>query len=176
MQKLATQNGRPDVAYLDPMYPERRKTAAVKKEMAYFHDLVGAAQDEAELLDASLNTAKKRIVVKRRAWANFLTGANCLSIHRQKQRGLTFTFRQGRLKTRSKTCNISKETADVISAAAKCAINTFSQTSLEQTIMELVFIRHGQSEWNAKNLFTGWRRRQAEASKVWQKPRQQVKS
>ena len=22
--------------------------------------------------------------------------------------------------------------------------------------MELVFIRHGQSEWNAKNLFTGW--------------------
>lgn len=23
--------------------------------------------------------------------------------------------------------------------------------------MKLVFIRHGQSEWNAKNLFTGWR-------------------
>lgn len=23
--------------------------------------------------------------------------------------------------------------------------------------MELVFIRHGLSEWNAKNLFTGWR-------------------
>lgn len=23
--------------------------------------------------------------------------------------------------------------------------------------MQLVFIRHGQSEWNAKNLFTGWR-------------------
>ena len=23
--------------------------------------------------------------------------------------------------------------------------------------MELVFIRHGFSEWNAKNLFTGWR-------------------
>ncbi len=23
--------------------------------------------------------------------------------------------------------------------------------------MELGFIRHGQSEWNAKNLFTGWR-------------------
>ena len=31
MQELATQNGRPDVVYLDPMYPERRKTAAVKK-------------------------------------------------------------------------------------------------------------------------------------------------
>ncbi|HDL3937587.1 TPA: histidine phosphatase family protein, partial [Mannheimia haemolytica] len=23
--------------------------------------------------------------------------------------------------------------------------------------MQLVFIRHGFSEWNAKNLFTGWR-------------------
>ena len=23
--------------------------------------------------------------------------------------------------------------------------------------MELVFIRHGQSLWNAQNLFTGWR-------------------
>ena len=74
MQELATQNGRPDVVYLDPMYPERRKTAAVKKEMAYFHDLVGAAQDEAELLDAALNTAKKRIVVKRPRLGEFLDG------------------------------------------------------------------------------------------------------
>ena len=74
MQKLATQNGRPDVVYLDPMYPERRKTAAVKKEMAYFHDLVGAAQDEAELLDAALDTAKKRIVVKRPRLGEFLDG------------------------------------------------------------------------------------------------------
>ena len=74
MQKLAAQKGRPDVVYLDPMYPERRKTAAVKKEMAYFHDLVGAAQDEAELLDAALNTAKKRIVVKRPRLGEFLDG------------------------------------------------------------------------------------------------------
>ena len=74
MQELTTQKGRPDVVYLDPMYPERRKTAAVKKEMAYFHDLVGAAQDEAELLDAALNTAKKRIVVKRPRLGKFLDG------------------------------------------------------------------------------------------------------
>ena len=74
MKELATQNGSPDVVYLDPMYPERRKTAAVKKEMAYFHDLVGAAQDEAELLDAALNTAKKRIVVKRPRLGEFLDG------------------------------------------------------------------------------------------------------
>ena len=74
MQELSTQNGRPDVVYLDPMYPERRKTAAVKKEMAYFHDLVGVAQDEAELLDAALDTAKKRIVVKRPRLGEFLDG------------------------------------------------------------------------------------------------------
>ena len=74
MQELSTKNGRPDVVYLDPMYPERRKTAAVKKEMAYFHDLVGSAQDEAELLDAALNTAKKRIVVKRPRLGEFLDG------------------------------------------------------------------------------------------------------
>ena len=74
MKELATQNGSPDVVYLDPMYPERRKTAAVKKEMAYFHDLVGAAQDEAELLDTALNTAKKRIVVKRPRLGEFLDG------------------------------------------------------------------------------------------------------
>ena len=36
MQELATQNGRPDVVYLDPMYPERRKTAAVKKKWLTF--------------------------------------------------------------------------------------------------------------------------------------------
>ena len=72
MQELSTQNGSPDVVYLDPMYPERRKTAAVKKEMAYFHDLVGAAQDEAELLNVALNTAKKRIVVKRPRLGEFL--------------------------------------------------------------------------------------------------------
>ena len=84
MKELAAKNGRPDVVYLDPMYPERRKTAAVKKEMAYFHDLVGAAQDEAELLESALNTAKKRIVVKRRAWESSRRAQTCLSIHRQK--------------------------------------------------------------------------------------------
>ena len=40
--------------------------------------------------------------------------------------------------------------------------------------MELVFIRHGQSEWNAKNLFTGWRDVKL-SEQGWQKPRQQEK-
>jgi 2,3-bisphosphoglycerate-dependent phosphoglycerate mutase len=31
------------------------------------------------------------------------------------------------------------------------------QTPLSKTIGQLVIIRHGESEWNKKNLFTGWR-------------------
>ena len=63
--------------------PQNRRR---EKEMEHFHDLVGAAEDEAELLDAALNTAKKkRIVVKRPRLGEFPRWAQtCLSIHRQK--------------------------------------------------------------------------------------------
>ena len=56
------------------MYPERQKSAAVKKEMAYFHDLVGLGQieDEATLLETARRSARKRIVVKRPRLGNFL--------------------------------------------------------------------------------------------------------
>lgn len=72
MPLLAQTIGRPDVVYLDPMYPERQKSAAVKKEMAYFHGLVGAAQDEAALLNVARSVAKKRVVVKRPRLGVFL--------------------------------------------------------------------------------------------------------
>ncbi|HFC8518201.1 class I SAM-dependent methyltransferase [Neisseria weaveri] len=74
MPELAAQTDRPDVVYLDPMYPERQKSAAVKKEMAYFHGLVGAQQQEAELLAAAKQIAKKRVVVKRPRLGGFLNG------------------------------------------------------------------------------------------------------
>lgn len=64
----------PDVVYLDPMYPERKKSAAVKKEMAYFHELLGVhgEQNEADLFQAALLVAKKRVVVKRPRLGEFL--------------------------------------------------------------------------------------------------------
>ncbi len=62
----------PEIVYLDPMYPERQKSAAVKKEMAYFHQLVGAQTGEAELLAHALRTARKRVVVKRPRLGDFL--------------------------------------------------------------------------------------------------------
>lgn len=73
MRELAAQS-RPDIVYLDPMYPERQKSAAVKKEMAYFHSVVGAAQEEAELLAAARAVAKKRVVVKRPRLGEYLNG------------------------------------------------------------------------------------------------------
>ena len=73
---LAAGESAPDVVYLDPMYPERRKSAAVKKEMAYFHELVGsaAAADDAALLDCARRTARKRVVVKRPRLGEELAG------------------------------------------------------------------------------------------------------
>ncbi len=56
---------KPDVVYLDPMFPEKRKTAAVKKDMAAFHTLVGADDDADALLPLALKTARYRVVVKR---------------------------------------------------------------------------------------------------------------
>lgn len=55
----------PDVIYLDPMYPERRKSALVKKEMRVLRALTHGDPDAAELLDVARTTARLRVVVKR---------------------------------------------------------------------------------------------------------------
>lgn len=54
-----------DVVYLDPMFPERQKSADVKKEMRAFHQVVGEDADAAGLLEAALRVARYRVVVKR---------------------------------------------------------------------------------------------------------------
>ncbi|PSJ80146.1 class I SAM-dependent methyltransferase [Neisseria iguanae] len=74
MPQTAQAIGHPDVVYLDPMYPQRQKSAAVKKEMAYFHGLVGTTQDESGLLNTARAVAKKRVVVKRPRLGEFLNG------------------------------------------------------------------------------------------------------
>lgn len=56
---------RPDVVYLDPMYPHRRKSARVKKEMWLFRLLVGDDNDADRLLAMALERARYRVVVKR---------------------------------------------------------------------------------------------------------------
>lgn len=65
MTALAPQ-ARPDVVYLDPMFPERRKSAAVKKEMQYLQVLLGEDEgDGLTLFATALKTARVRVVVKR---------------------------------------------------------------------------------------------------------------
>lgn len=67
---LAQLNQKPDVVYLDPMYPHKKKSAAVKKEMKVFQSLVGADLDADGLLASARNMAVKRVVVKRPDYAN----------------------------------------------------------------------------------------------------------
>ncbi|PKN78511.1 MAG: hypothetical protein CVU47_12150 [Chloroflexi bacterium HGW-Chloroflexi-9] len=56
---------RPDVVIVDPMFPERRKAALVKKEMQLLHRLLGADEEPEALLAAALRCTSRRVVVKR---------------------------------------------------------------------------------------------------------------
>ena len=64
LQKLKQQD-RPDVIYLDPMYPERTKSSLVKKDMRILRGLAGDDQDAGELLNIALHCADNRVVLKR---------------------------------------------------------------------------------------------------------------
>lgn len=55
----------PDAIYFDPMYPDRTKTAEVKKEMRCLRQIVGTDTDAPTILAKALLTARYRVVVKR---------------------------------------------------------------------------------------------------------------
>lgn len=63
---------RPDVIFLDPMFPEKAKSALVKKEMRVFRDIAGKDTDADKLLPVALKKALKRVVVKRPLYAGWL--------------------------------------------------------------------------------------------------------
>lgn len=65
---------RPEVIYLDPMYPHRDKSALVKKEMRAFRAVVGDDGDAGALLAPALAAAVRRVVVKRPKGAPALAG------------------------------------------------------------------------------------------------------
>jgi len=64
LQKLRQQDY-PDVIYLDPMYPERRKSSLVKKEMRILRGLAGDDPDAGKLFTVALGCVRNRVVVKR---------------------------------------------------------------------------------------------------------------
>lgn len=61
-----------DVIYLDPMFPMRKKSAAVNKSMRAFHDLIGSDDDADQLFLHALEQDVCRIAVKRPRIAPFL--------------------------------------------------------------------------------------------------------
>lgn len=57
---------KPDVIYLDPMFPHQEKSALSSKEMQILQALLGAsAEVDVELVELALQVARKRVVVKR---------------------------------------------------------------------------------------------------------------
>lgn len=71
-----------DVIYLDPMFPGREKSAAVKKDLATLQVLLGPQDDGDELLEWALSQAVARVVVKRPPRAQALAGvepSHCIS-------------------------------------------------------------------------------------------------
>jgi len=63
---------KPDVIYMDPMYPSREKAALVKKDMRLLHQLAGPDTDSDHLLAEAIKVARKRVVVKRPKSAPFV--------------------------------------------------------------------------------------------------------
>ncbi len=62
---LGQPSNRAQIIYLDPMFPERKKAASVKKEMAILHNLLGTDENSTELFQVALTCATERVVVKR---------------------------------------------------------------------------------------------------------------
>ncbi|MBV1775951.1 class I SAM-dependent methyltransferase [Burkholderiaceae bacterium DAT-1] len=66
---------RPEVVYLDPMFPDQHKKSALsKKDMQAFQQVVGPDEDADALLTPARALARDRVVVKRPRHAPFLDG------------------------------------------------------------------------------------------------------
>lgn len=65
---------KPDVVYLDPMFPARTKSAAVKKKFQLLHHLEAPCTNEEELLLAAIAAKPRKVVIKRPAKGPYLAG------------------------------------------------------------------------------------------------------
>lgn len=74
IEALKQLNYIPDVVVLDPMFPERQKSASVKKKFQLLQKLELPCGDENELMAAALSSGAHKIVVKRPAKGPCLAG------------------------------------------------------------------------------------------------------
>lgn len=65
-----------DIIYLDPMFPERKKSASVKKEMVFMQQLLGNDDNANELFAIASRCAGNRIIVKRPRLAQNIANKN----------------------------------------------------------------------------------------------------
>ncbi len=64
---------RPNIIYLDPMFPSKKKQAKVKKGMQFLQALLPETDND-RLLEHALDTATSRVVVKRPSGADVIAG------------------------------------------------------------------------------------------------------
>ena len=75
MREIADGNAAsPDVILLDPMFPERHKSALVKKKFQLLHGIEKPCENEEELLEAAISAHPRKIVIKRPAKGPYLSG------------------------------------------------------------------------------------------------------
>ncbi len=64
----------PDVVLLDPMFPERQKSALVKKKFQLLQQLEAPCSTEKELLDGAFSSGAAKVVIKRPVKGPYLAG------------------------------------------------------------------------------------------------------
>lgn len=74
IEVLSQLESTPSIVYLDPMFPERTKSAAVKKKFQLLHHLEAPCANEEELLKAALAACPRKVIVKRPVKGELLAG------------------------------------------------------------------------------------------------------
>ena len=74
IEYMASLSTAPDVVVLDPMFPERQKSALIKKKFQLIQQLESPCSGEEELLCAAVNLRPHKIVIKRPLKGAFLAG------------------------------------------------------------------------------------------------------
>ena len=65
MEGMKNLDFQPDVILLDPMFPERQKSALVKKKLQMIQKLEIPCMDEVELMKTAIEANPKKLIVKR---------------------------------------------------------------------------------------------------------------
>ena len=74
IEGMRMQKTEPDVILLDPMFPERQKSALVKKKLQMIQKLEIPCMDETELLKTAMEARPKKLIVQRPPKGPYLAG------------------------------------------------------------------------------------------------------